>query len=138
MLSIWIMLFSNLMIGPYFPVSAQPGNPPVKKPIHLWNFNVEEIDDDDYFGYQAKSDVYEAKFPAELDDISAEITISQNDQLLKMSLVNLECFNFTGQEDDMYLFENSSKVEPTLNGTKITYPEVYTNISLMYEINFHQ
>ena len=138
LLSISAMVFSSMPIDLFFyTVSAEEGYPPQGKPVHSWDHNIKKINHKSW-GYQAITDGYEVKFPSELEDYSAEITATQNEFELKMKIVNIECNNFTGRQNGTFQYETPNKVEPTVDGTKITYADVYTNISLNYEICFHQ
>ena len=140
---IFSVIASVLMLLTGFPidlllfagVEGQGGNPPPGKDIHVWDFDIKKIKDN-YWGYSAKTDVYKVMFPNKINGNSIKITTLEEKYQLTMKPVNVKCYDFTGN-DKSNIFSTAKKVGPTVNRTTITYPNVYDNVDLRYEIFFH-
>ena len=110
---------------------------PVNGPVHYWDLNIEEIKDK-YWRYQAKTDTFKVKFPKKLDEKSAKVTTFKDRYTLEFKIKDLECSDFTDRTNGSFKYEKPSKVKPSVDGEVITYPGVYPNIDLTYEVGFDQ
>lgn len=143
---VFAILAAELMLLTGFPIDllitvgvcGGEEEPTPAKSIHIWDFGIKQNNKNNYWRYQATTDLYKVRFPKEINKKSANITTSKNKHPLEMSIINITCHDYVGIKKGSSLFERPNKVKPVVKGTTIIYPGVYTNISLMYEICFHQ
>jgi len=130
-----LMLITGYPIQLFMFAGSSGGeNPPESKPIHIWDFDIVE---DNKNTYKAETDVYTVKFPKKMDGTSAEITTAKGDHKLTISVQDLYCNSFEDMGNSK-VFEKPDYVKGKVNGTNIVYSDLYTNISLKYDICFYQ
>ena len=135
-----LMLLTGYPIQLFLFVGSSGGENPLEpKPIHIWDFNIKKTKDKEW-GYEATTDVYNVKFPTELVDSCILITTEKGNHQIEMKLGDTKCYDYVDRAEikNANSLESPKKIKPDVDGLKITYPDVYTNISLQYEIGFHQ
>ena len=125
---------------PLFPTgeAGGAGLPPLLlDSFHLWDFNIKDINGK-YWKYEARTDLYSVKFPVDIDGDSAELEVFGGKYALKMIVNDLECTDFDGRENGTFFLEDPLEDEPVVDGVTITYPDIYDDIDLEYEICYDQ
>jgi len=136
------MLFSGLPIDFFsYSASAKRANPPqVNGPVHRWDYNIKN-GGNGRWKYSAKTDEYNVSFARTSSSKVSQIQAKNGKYEFVLQVGNLSCVNFASNQGNNtngtnIIYHNRNAVRPVVNGTYLTYPNIYPNIDLQYQVCF--